>query len=70
MHSTQHAGNEPVDSITFLDQGNKRGYPALVVNRMTEGREHELLERLDLVLQVHEVGDRLVPVNRQLDARH
>lgn len=30
-------------------------------------REDELLERVDLVLEVHEVRDRLVPVGRRFD---
>lgn len=60
MHSTQHASNEFVDAIAFLDQRDQRGYPALVVCAASEVGEDELLERIDLVLQRHEIGDGLV----------
>ena len=70
MHSAKHACDEPVDTPALLDQGYESRDSAFVIRRMSEVREDHLLERIDLVLQVHEVGDRLVPVNRQLDARH
>jgi hypothetical protein len=62
VHGTQHAGDETVDTPAFLHERHKRGDPALVVGRVFEVCKDQLLERVDLVLQVHEIADSLIPV--------
>lgn len=55
VHSTQHAGDELVDAITLLNQWRQGRYPALVVVAATKVRKDELLERVNLILQRHQV---------------
>jgi uncharacterized FAD-dependent dehydrogenase len=60
VHGAQHAGGELVNGITFLNQGHESSNPALVVGRGAEVGEHELLELVNLILQVHQVRNGLV----------
>lgn len=60
MHSSQHAGDELVDTIAFLHQRDQRRDPTLIVGSRQEMREDQLLERIDLILQGHEFGDGLI----------
>lgn len=62
MHCSEHTGDEPIDSITLMNEGHQRGNFALVVGPLAEVREYELLEGIDLILELHEVGNRLVAV--------
>lgn len=57
MHSSQHAGDELVDTIALLHKRDQCRDPALIVDSRQEMREDQLLERIDLVLQGHEFGD-------------
>ena len=60
MHCSQHARDKFVDTVTFLHQGDKRRDSALVVGTTSKMGKDELLESINLVLQSHEVCDRLV----------
>ena len=60
VHRPEHARNEFVDAIALLYQWHQSGNAALVVRATAEVREDELLERVYLVLQGHEVGNGLV----------
>ena len=60
MHSPQHAGNELVDAIALLHEGDQRRNPALIIGSREEMREDQLLERINLVLKVREVVDGLI----------
>jgi hypothetical protein len=60
VHGAQHAGDELVDSVALLNQGYQTGDLALVVQPASKVSKNELLECLNLVLEVHEVGDGLV----------
>lgn len=60
MHGAEHAGDELVDAVTLLHQRHESRYPALVVLATPEIGKDQLLECLDLVLQVHQVGNGLV----------
>lgn len=68
MHSSQHASDEPVDSVAFLDEWDEGRDSALVVGGSSEVSEGELLERVDLILKSHEVGDGLVSKERVVSA--
>jgi hypothetical protein len=63
MHRPQHTRNESVDSVALLDERDEGGDSALVLSRSSEVSEDELLERVDLVLERHEVGDGLVSIS-------
>lgn len=67
MHSSQHARDKLVDAITLLNQRHKRRDAALVVTNVPEVRKDQLLKLLNLVLQSHQVGNRLVPLIRVVD---
>lgn len=60
MHGTEHARDEAVDAVGLLDERDEGGDAALVVGRAAEVGEDELLERVDLILERHEVRDGLV----------
>ena len=60
MHSSKHTGDEPVDSVTLLNEWDERRDSTFVVGGSSEVSESELLERVDLILEGHEVGDGLV----------
>lgn len=60
MHSSQHTGDELVDTIALLHERDQRRDPALIVGSRQEVREDQLLERINLVLQGHEFGDSLI----------
>lgn len=60
VHSTQHAGNELIDTVALLDQRHQGRDATLVVTGTSEVGEDELLELLNLILQDHEIGDGLV----------
>ena len=60
MHSAQHAGNELVDTVTLLYETHQRGYPALIIASTLKVGEDEFLEGIDLVLEGHQIGNRLV----------
>lgn len=64
MHRPQHARDELVDTEALLHERHQRGDTALICGRASEVGEDELLERLDLVLERHKVGDGLVSVVR------
>lgn len=57
VHCPQHARDEPVNAVTLLDLRHERRDPALVVCRAAEMCKDELLERVNLVLQVHQIHD-------------
>ena len=61
VHGSQHAGCKLVDGIGFLNQRNQRSNATLIVGRRSKVGENELLELVNLVLQVHQVANRLVP---------
>lgn len=50
MHCSQHARNEFVDAVTFLNQGDQRRDSALVVGTTSKVGKDELLESINLVL--------------------
>jgi hypothetical protein len=60
VHGAQHAGDKLVDSVTLLDQGHQTRDLAFVVQPASKVSKNELLECLNLVLEIHEVGDGLV----------
>lgn len=60
VHSSQHAGNELVDTIALLHERDKRRDPALIIDSRQEVRENQLLERINLVLKVREIMDSLI----------
>jgi len=60
VHSSEHTGDEPVDSVAFLDERDEGRDSTFVVGGSSEVSEGELLEGVDLVLEGHEVGDGLV----------
>lgn len=62
MHCSQHACNELVDTIALLHERYQRRNSALIVSTRLEMREDQLLETINLVLQGHEVGNRLVSI--------
>lgn len=64
MHSSQHAGNELVNTITLLDQRHQRRDSALIVGTRLEVRKDKLLETVNLILQGHEIGNSLVSINQ------
>lgn len=68
VHGAQHAGGKLVDGIGFLDQRNKGSNPALVVGRRAKVGKDELLELVNLILQVHQIRDRLVSNGYSPDA--
>lgn len=68
MHSSEHAGDELVNTITFRYERNQSRDSALVVADAAEVGEDQLLERVDLVLQSHEVGNRLVSLVGVVDS--
>lgn len=57
MHSSHHTGDEPIDPIALLDERDEGGNLAFVVGRASKMGERQLLERVDLVLERHEIGD-------------
>jgi hypothetical protein len=63
VHSSQHASNELVNTITFLHQGHQCGDPALIVSSGLEVGKDKLLEGINLILQGHEIGDGLVAIS-------
>lgn len=60
MHGPEHARDKLVDTITLGDERYQSRDAALVVSDAPEVGEDELLELVDLVLQVHQVGDGFV----------
>lgn len=62
MHSSKHARNELVDTKRLLDKRDKSGNTTLVGVRASEVGEDELLERFDLILECHKVGDGFVSI--------
>jgi hypothetical protein len=60
VHSAQHARNEAVDTPALLHKRYERRDAALVVVRVLEVGKDHALERVHLVLEVHQVRDRLV----------
>jgi len=60
MHSSQHASDELVDAVALLHEGNQCSDSAFIVGAASEVRKDELLERVDLILQRHQVRNRLV----------
>lgn len=60
MHSTQHAGDELVNSITLLYQRHNGRDSAFVIPNISEVGKYEFLKLFNLVLQGHEVADGLV----------
>lgn len=67
MHSPQHTSNKLVNPITLLYKRYQRRNPTLVVRPGQEMRENQLLERIDLILQVHEIVNRLITLVRIID---
>lgn len=60
MHGAKHAGDELVDAVALLHQGHQGRDPALIVLTTPEMGKDEFLESLNLVLEVHQVGNGLV----------
>jgi len=60
VHSSKHARDELVDTKRFLDERDKRRDTTFVGVGATKVGKDELLERFDLVLKGHEVGDGFV----------
>ena len=61
MHGSQHRSDELVNPETLLDEGYQCRDLAFVVGGTSETVEDEFLERLDLILERHEIHDCLVP---------
>jgi hypothetical protein len=57
VHGPQHADDETVNSVTLLDLRNEGRDTTFVVCGSSEVSEDEFLERVDIVLQVHQVHD-------------
>lgn len=55
VHRSQHTGDEAVNTPAFFDKGNQSRDTTLVVDRVSEVREHHFLERLNLILQPHQI---------------
>jgi len=68
MHGAKHARDEFVNSITFSNEWYERSHSTLVVGASSERRKDQFLKGLDLVLEVHEIGDSLVTLIRVVDA--
>lgn len=62
VHGAEHADDEAVDPVRLFHLRDERRDAALVVGRAAEVGKDELLERVDVVLQVHQVHDRLEAV--------
>lgn len=56
VHCAEHASDEFVDSVAFLNEWDEGGDATLVVDAVSEVGEDEFLEGFDLVLECHEVG--------------
>lgn len=67
MHSPQHTSNKFVNTITLLHKRHQRRNPTLIIRPGQEMRKYQLLERIDLVLQVHEIVNRLITLVRIID---
>lgn len=67
MHCTEHACDELIDAIALLYKRHEGRNAALVVVCASEVREDQLLELVYLVLQCHQVRDRLVALIRVVD---
>lgn len=59
VHGAEHADDEAVDTVRLFHLRDERRDAALVVGRTAEVGKDELLERVDVVLEVHQVHDRL-----------
>lgn len=59
-HGAKHACDELVDAVALGDQRYQCSHPALIVRARSEGGEDELLKGLDLILEIHEIRDRLI----------
>ena len=66
VHGSKHARDEPIDAVAFLNLGDERTDTTLIVGRTAEVGEDQLLKRVDLVLQVHEVADGLVSADSSM----
>ncbi len=60
MHGSEHAGDKTIDTPAFFDKRYQGRYATFVVRGVTEVSEYHLLERVDLVLKIHKVGDGFV----------
>lgn len=60
VHSASHRGNETVDTVRFLDERNEGCNPAFVASGIFKVRKDELLKRVYLILEVHQVVDGFV----------
>jgi len=60
VHGAQHARSKLIDSIAFLHEWHQRRDSALVVGRGSKVCKNELLELIHLILQIHELANRLV----------
>lgn len=60
VHRAEHGGDEAVDTVRLLDLRHERRDAAFVIGRTSKVGKDEFLERVDLVLKVHEVRDGLV----------
>lgn len=60
VHRPEHAGDEFVDAMRLLNQRHQGRDATFVVRTRTEMGKDEFLERVDLILKGHEVGDCLI----------
>lgn len=60
MHRSQHAGDELVDTKALFHQRHQGRDSAFVVRGSSKVGKDQLLKRLDLILQGHEIGDGFV----------
>jgi hypothetical protein len=69
MHCSKHACDEFVYAVGLLYKRDESSNSALVICSIAEMRKHQLLERLDLVLQGHEIRNGLIPGRCQHQSR-
>ena len=60
MHGSHHTGDETVDTVAFLYQGNQSRDLTLVVVAAPEVNKDKFLESFNLILEGHQVADSLV----------
>lgn len=60
MHGPHHTGDKSINSIALLNQRDQSRYLTLIVITPSKMSKDQFLETIDLVLQRHQITDRLV----------
>ena len=63
----EHRRYVTVNFVRFLDEWDERRETVFMVHRMPEVSKDELLERLNLVLQVHQIRDGFVAAGDEVE---